>query len=437
MRLPNILYLHSHDTGRYIQPYGHAIPTPNIQRLAEQGVLFRQAFTAAPTCSPSRAALLAGMSPHSCGQYGLAHRGFLLRDTSQHIVHTLKNVGYTSALIGIQHIRRDAATIGYDHIVETDSRSADDVADAAAGYFRGKLQEPFFASIGTFETHRVFPEVPTDVEDRYTLPPAPLPDESETRRDMAAFKAGARQLDTGFGRVLDVLDESGLADNTLVICTTDHGIAFPRMKCNLTDHGAGVMLIMRGPGGFSGGRVCDALVSQIDLFPTICDLLEIDAPPWLEGRSIMPLIRGEVDEVNEEIFAEVNYHTAYEPMRAVRTGRWKYIRRFHDRDIPFLSNCDAGPSKEVMLERGWADRKIDQEELFDLTFDPNESANLADQPGYGKILEEMRSRLDTWMKRTNDPLLKGEVPAPSGAVISRPDDVDPQDVWNYTARPKG
>ncbi len=311
------------------------------------------------------------------------------------------------------------------------------MASAAVGYFDGKPREPFFVSVGAFETHRVFPEIPSDGQDTYSLPPAPLPDTPETRRDMAAFKASARQLDTGFGRVLEALDQSGLADNTLVICTTDHGIAFPRMKCNLTDHGTGVMLLIRGPGGFTGGRVCDGLVSQIDLFPTICDLLEIDPPPWLQGKSIMPLIRGEVNEVNEEIFAEVSYHCSYEPMRAVRTERWKYIRRFHDRGFPFLNNCDAGPSKEMMLGRGWADSELIREELFDLSFDPNEANNLASHPGYRDVLEQMRSRLEGWMKRTDDPLLKGEVPAPPGSIISRPGDVDPRDVWNYTARPEG
>src|SRR5207247_1678035 len=100
------------------------------------------------------------------------------------------------------------------------------------------------------------------------------------------------------------------------------------MKCHLTDRGIGVMLILRGPGVFSGGKVCDAMVSQIDLFPTLCDLLEIEKPAWLQGRSLLPLLHGEAEEVNDEIFAEVTYHAAYEPQRCVRTRRWKYIRRY-------------------------------------------------------------------------------------------------------------
>ena len=90
---PNILYIHSHDSGRYLQPYGHAVPAPNLQRLSDEGVLFRQAFNAAPTCSPSRASLLTGMCPHSNGMFGLAHRGFVLNNYKQHILHTLRPAG--------------------------------------------------------------------------------------------------------------------------------------------------------------------------------------------------------------------------------------------------------------------------------------------------------------------------------------------------------
>ncbi|MHC4248873.1 MAG: sulfatase-like hydrolase/transferase, partial [Planctomycetota bacterium] len=193
---------------------------------------------------------------------------------------------------------------------------------------RSAPEQPFFLTVGFVETHRKFPEPAPEDDPDHTLPPAPLPDAPETRRDFAAFKASARAYDTGVGVVLDALAESGLEGNTLVILTTDHGIAFPRMKCNLQDSGIGVLLVMRGPGGFAGGKASDALVSHVDVFPTLCDLLEIDPPGWLEGRSLMPLVRGGAaqvsEEVNDEIFSEVTYHAAYEPMRCVRTRRWKY-----------------------------------------------------------------------------------------------------------------
>jgi N-sulfoglucosamine sulfohydrolase len=426
MKYPHILYIHSHDTGRYVQPYGYAVPTPNLQRLAEQGILFRQAFCAAPTCSPSRAALLTGQCAHSSGMLGLAHRGFSLYDYGQHILHTLRGVGYHAALVGHQHIASDPAAIGYDS-VEAPNGPLERVVPAARAFLDHAPARPFFLSVGFFETHREFHEPGPREDARYCLPPAPLPDVPQTRQDMAAFKASAQVLDQAVGAVLDALDANGLAENTLVICTTDHGIAFPGMKCNLTDHGTGVMLIVRGPGGFVGGQVCDAMVSHVDLFPTICELLEIDRPVWLQGRSIWPLILGEEEEINDAIFAEVTYHAAYEPQRAVRTRRWKYIRRFEHRPGPVLPNCDDSPSKDVWLEHGWRERAPAREQLYDLVFDPNESHNLAGDPAMVEVLAEMRGRLERWMRATDDPLLRGPVPAPPGVQVNDPDGLSPRE----------
>lgn len=427
MSRPNILYLHSHDTGRYVQPYGYDVPTPYIQRFAEQGVVFRQAFNAAPTCSPSRAALLTGQSAHSAGMIGLAHRGFWLKDYRRHLVHTLRQAGYRSTLIGVQHVAPEPHMIGYDEVVDLPSREARHVAPAAVRFLQGRPQEPFFLSVGFAETHREYPSPEAPDDPRFCRPPAPLPDAPETRHDMAAFRTSARRLDAGMGAVLGALEAAGLAENTLVIMTTDHGLAFPLIKCNLTDHGLGVMLIMRGPGGFTGGRVLDGLVSHIDVFPTLCDLLGMARPAWLEGRSLMPLVRGEAREVNEEITAEVTYHAAYEPQRAVRTKRFKYIRRFGGRGTPVLPNCDDSPSKDLLLRNGWAARPVAAEQLYDLCFDPGEAHNLAGDPVMAEVLREMRGRLERWMERTADPLLAGPVPAPHGAQVNDPDGLSPRE----------
>lgn len=425
MTRPNVLYIHSHDTGRYVQPYGHAIATPDLQRLAEGGVLFRQAFCAAPTCSASRAALLTGQCPHSNGMLGLAHRGFSLNDYGHHLVHTLRAAGYVSALAGVQHIAnafdRPWEAIGYDvHLDDQDGPH-----ECARAFLDGRPQQPFFLSVGFHETHREYPAPAAADNPDYCLPPAPLPDTPQTRQDMACFKASARALDEKVGVVLDALTRNGLAENTLVICTTDHGIAFPRMKCTLTDAGIGVMLIVRGPAPFNEPKVVDGLVSHIDLFPTVCDLLGLDPPPWLEGVSLMPLVRGETTAARDEVFAEVTYHAAYEPQRCVRTARWKYIRRFDGRTAPVLSNCDDGPSKDLWLEHGWRDEPPHAEALFDLVFDPNETNNLADDARTQAVLAEMRDRLTRWMRATSDPLLDGPVPAPPGAVVTPADVTSP------------
>jgi N-sulfoglucosamine sulfohydrolase len=420
-RYPNILYLHSHDTGRYVQPYGHQVPTPNIQRLADQGILFRQAFSAAATCSGSRAALLTGQYPHVNGMTGLAHRGWSLHDTTRHLVHTLRDAGYHSALIGEQHVSADPAELGYDHVAELGTTRVHDVAPAARELLSDGLPEPFFLSVGFFETHREYFE-PSSVRDAlYSLPPAHLPDTPETRRDMASFKASARALDQGVGAVLEALDGSGRGAATLVILTTDHGLAVPGAKGTLYDRGLGVLLVMRGPGGFTGGTVSDALVSQVDLFPTMCELAGLDAPDWLHGRSLLPLVRGEAQQVNDEIFAEITYHAAYEPQRAIRTPRWKYIRRFDGPRGPVLANVDDSPTKEAMLERGWGDRAIPAEQLFDLAVDPGEGTSLVNDPALAPIRDDLRSRLEGWMADTADPLLDGPVTPPPGGRINRRD----------------
>ena len=418
---PNIVYMHSHDTGRYVQPYGYPVLTPNIQRLADQGILFRHAFCAAPTCSASRACLLTGQYGHTNGMMGLAHRGWSLNDYTHHIVHTLRERGYHSALIGEQHISKKPAVIGYDQVIKVETHHADQVAPAADRLMSGEIEEPFFLSVGFFETHREFLG-PSSVRDAlYALPPPNLPDAPETRRDMAAFRASARSLDQGVGEVLGSLEAYGLSERTLIVFTTDHGIPFPGAKATLYDRGLGVMLILRGPGGFSGGHVKDGLVSHIDVYPTLCELVGAEPPDFLQGKSLMPLVRGEADEVNDAIFAGSTWHAAYEPQRAVRTTRWKYIRRFDERTRPVLPNTDDGPSKDYLLRHGWGEREIPHEQLYDVVFDPAESRNLVGEEWAQPALEEMRGRLEEWLAETEDPLRHGPVEPPSGAEVNDPD----------------
>lgn len=425
---PNIIYLHSHDTGRYVQPYGFGVPTPNIQRLAEEGVLFRQAFCAAPTCSASRTALLTGQSPHSAGMTGLVNRGWQLNDYNQHLLHTLRGAGYHTVLGGLQHLHQERTHLGFDQIIAPPkSTMVAEVAPAAAAFLQNAPQQPFFLDVGFFETHRDFPQADPAAA-RYLRPPAPLPDTPDTRQDMADFVKMAGELDRGVGIILDALAAAGLAENTLVIQTTDHGLAFPAMKCNLTDHGIGVLLIMRGPGGFTGGQVYDAMISHIDLFPTLCEYLNVAPPSWLQGKSLLPVIRGEHDEINDAIFAEVTYHAAYEPQRAIRTQRHKYIRRYGERTKPVLPNCDDSLSKDLWLAAGWQEREVATEQLYDLRFDPNEMQNLAALPAYADTLQDLRQRLDQWMTTTADPLLNQQpAPAPPGTVVNDPDGLSPRE----------
>jgi arylsulfatase A-like enzyme len=427
MTPPNILYLHSHDTGRYAQPYGHQIPTPNIQMLADQGALFRQAFSAGPTCSGSRASLLTGQYPHSNGMMGLAHRGWRLNDYGQHIIHTLKNAGYRSELIGEQHVSEDLDMLGYDQVHRVDRSHVELVAPEAVRVLRERIPEPWFLSVGFFETHRSWFE-PTSMRDSlYSLPPANLPDTPAVREDVAAFKASARSLDQGVGRVLNALHAAGMVDNTLIVFTTDHGLAFPGAKGSLYDRGTGVMLMMRGPGGFLGGKVVDQQVSQIDLYPTICELAGIETPDFAQGCSLLPLMRGEAPQVRDAVFTELTYHAAYDPQRAIRTSRWKYIRHFDDYGKRVLPNIDDSPSKDVLLEAGWGERPVPGEELFDMVLDPEEGNNLAGDPAFEDVRAELAGRLERQMRESHDPLLDGPVAAPSGVRLNRQDQISAEE----------
>lgn len=436
----NILYIHTHDSGQFIQPYGHAISTPNLQQLAEEGVLFRQCYSCAPTCSPSRSALLTGMNPHAAGMLGLAHRGFSLRDPSQHLAHHLQKNGFETVLCGMQHLIEHGREqeLGYSMVLQSrDTRPdlsgiyldmAQDLSNAhtVANYLSQPKEQPFLLSFGMVCTHFPLPEPAEDINPDYVQPPPTLPDSPETRKDMAGYLTLARHADQCVGVVLDALEENNLTDDTLVIFTTDHGIAFPGMKCNLFDHGIGVSLILRFPEKQFSGQVVDSLVSHLDIYPTLCEMAGTEPPPWLEGNSLLPLIRGEAESIRSEIYGEVTYHAAYEPMRCIRTARYKYIRYFDDFENVVKPNIDDSRSKRFLMAHGLSDRRHNPAEmLFDLIFDPNERDNLADRESFLEIKNELAAHLHNWMVETDDPLLKGTVPLPERGFADAQEDLHP------------
>ena len=183
-------------------------------------------------------------------------------------------------------------------------------------------------------------------------------------------------------------------------------------------------MILHGPGVFSKPAVCDAMLSNVDLFPTLCEYLQIEKPAWLEGKSFLGVLEGRQKSIHDAVFSEVNFHAAYEPKRSVRTERYKYIRHFDGRRKAVLVNCDNGPSKTFWLQQGWQRQPLladtQGEELYDLVFDPAERTNLAANAGAQDILREMRGKLEEWMKRTDDPLLQGPIPVPPGVRTDDP-----------------
>ena len=437
--MKNVLYIHTHDSGRVLSPYGYKVPTPEMEKFAGEAAVFRNAYCAGPTCSPSRAAMLTGTYPHQTGMLGLAQRGFSM-DCSRHLVQFLGGNGYDTALCGIQHeagwyLDRGQATsaIGYgedltrghegyrqEDLVDWDKENALEVCR----WLRNRDREsgrPFFLSYGMYSTHRRFPDRPDpDIRADLALPPYPIPDTRETREDFAGYLASVKSADTCFGQVIRCLKAEGFWDNTIVLFTTDHGLASPFSKCTLFDSGIGVALMLHVPGDPAGGRVIDSLVSHVDVFPTLCDLLGLTKPDYLEGVSMVPLLTGETDTVREHIFAEINFHTSYEPARCVRTGRYKYIRYY---DTSYLkinrSNIDESLTKDYFMDHGLDEQKKDEEALYDLVYDPGERRNLAEKPEYEEVLLDMRSRLEDWQEKTDDAVRTGLMEVKTGWKVNR------------------
>lgn len=414
----NVIYIHTHDTGRFIEPYGYNVRTPNLFGLAREGTLFRQAFSAAPTCSPSRSSMLTGVYPHTAGMLGLTHRGFTLSDPGQHLANHLQNNGMETILCGVQHESKSVEDMGYGTYLgnDTDVNNANNVVK----YLENRNKDKnFFLSFGMTNTHRRFPRLTEkdNIDPNYVQPPFLIYDNPETRQDMARYIKSVQIMDECVGIVLDAVRRLKLEDETFIFFTTDHGIAFPGMKCTLYDSGIGVSLMVKFPGNKSKGRAVDSLVSQIDIYPTLCDFLDVPKPAWLEGNSLMPLLDQKTDSVRQEIYAEINYHAAYEPTRCVRTKRHKYIRFFDNHDQVVAVNVDDGPTKRFMLDNGYLQQRRSQEYLFDLYMDPAERINLVGNEGYKHIHTELAANLQNWMERTDDPLLKGLVPKPEGSRV--------------------
>lgn len=420
---PNILFLHAHNTGRFIEPYGHAVPTPNLMKLAREGALFRRAFSAAPSCSPSRAAFLTGQYPHCSGMLGLAHRGFALAQPDRHIARVLAGHGYETAHCGVEHVvphGKGTDAEAYAHALTRDnSARAADVAPAVCDWLRSKPSQPFFLNVGTTETHTPYPEpqpelFPAENPD-HCVPPRPFPDTPELRQMAAGFKRSARQMDDAVGDILRTLAQTGQDANTYVFAFTDHGLQWPLHIGNVGEHGNAAYCIAHGPEHFTGGKTLDEMVSLIDLFPTVCELTGTPAPDWLQGESLLPLVDGQAESLRDRLFLEQTFHAAYEPMRAVRTERHIFIKRFDGRDELVLPNTDDTPAKQDLIDHDWQAEPRHQEMLYDHYFDPDQQNNLIGRPDLASTEAELRDSLQDWMKSTDDPILSGPIALPRGA----------------------
>jgi arylsulfatase A-like enzyme len=418
---PNILFLICHDLGRHLGCYGRGIDTPNLNRLAAEGVRFTEYFCTAPQCSPSRASIMTGQYPHTNGVMGLQGKGWQLRDDAVTLPKALAAAGYETHLFGFQHEHPDSFALGYQYEAEGFHRGqgasyeARRVAPKLCAFLREKREKPFFVSAGVFEPHIPYIKGPTPLSAWRRVEPLPfLPDHPAVRQDTAELHQSVVELDRHMGTILDTLDETGLAESTLVIFTTDHGVDFPRAKCSLYDPGIATALLMRWDGVLPKNRAVSELLSNIDLMPTILELAGCPVPESVQGVGFRGLLAGGAYQPRDCIMAEHTYHSAYNPMRCLRTHRYKFIRNFE----PKPRNIDPNSYWQTCAGADYL-RPVfaappPERELYDLAADPHEQNNLIGRYGYKETGEALEARLLAWMAETGDPLLLGPVEVPHG-----------------------
>lgn len=434
---PNILLIHCHDLGQHLGCYGREVATPNLTTLADEGVLFENHFTTAPQCSPSRGSLWTGLPPHVNGLLGLEHSGWELHDSVTALPERLVAQGYETHLFGLQHVTDAPRGFGYTHLhpeagtssILTAERHhvnrAQSVADTVTDFLHDAPDTPFFASVGFFEAHRA------DMGDRYGFnedwydTPHPdevsrlpyLPDRYEIRQDIAAMNGMIRAVDDAVGRIDTALNEARLTDDTLVVFTTEHGIAFPRAKGSCFDPGIEAALIARYPGVFDGGDRYSELLSNVDVLPTILDLVAGEPPTDVAGRSFLPLVTDEEYEVRDQVFAEITWHDRYDPVRTIRTPEYKFIRSFWHRPPVYLPDDVFKSRAGRAVREEYHSGTRTYEKLYNLKSDPHEQDNLADDDAYADVKAGLNNCLVTRMEATDDPLLNGPVPPADYDII--------------------
>lgn len=395
------------DCGAYGHPH---IRTPNIDRLATEGIRFDQAFLTCSSCSPSRASILTGRYPHATGAAEL-HQPL---PGSQILFTTpLRRAGYFTMAAGKWHVG-NAVKSQFDVVREGGG-------DGAYGFWLPVLRErdksrPFFAWLATTDPHRDYAPGTIDPPHRESdvVVPPYLPDVPDTRRDLALYYDEIGRLDQWVGKVREELEEQGVWDNTVVVFMSDNGRPFPRCKTTVFDSGVRTPLIVRLPGNRHAGTVCKALVSSIDLAPTLTSMAGMDAPPSFQGVSMVPLFENPEAKIRDYVFSEHNWHDYRAFERAVRSERYLLIRNWVT-EVPRTPPADAVRSPTFQAMRRLRDAgKLPPEqmqcfvlptseiELYDTQADFHNLHDLADRPDIREIRRELESALEEWMEHTGD-----------------------------------
>jgi len=441
----NVLLLISDDHGiDQLGCYGNQkIKTPNLDQLAKQGVRYSNAFCVSASCSASRGVILSGLYPHQNGQFGHQHNWhhFSYHKWVQSIPLLLKQNGYRTGVIGKLHVA-PVDQLPFDFVVHgkeiMGNRDVMVMAEKANEFFNQNKNDSFFLLIGYSDPHRsaqgmsamknvenfsgfgndknytdIIPTIydPVDVH-----VPDFLPDTPEVREELADQYQSITRLDAGLGKVIEYLRSSGRYDQTLIIYISDNGIPFPGAKTTIYDSGVHLPMIINAPTIKNTGIVNNAMISFIDLMPTILDWTDSKGPEYeLPGRSFLPIIDQENAPGWDEVYQSHTFHeiTMYYPMRAVRTRQYKYINNlFPELEYPFATDLFISKTWQGILDRKsefMGKRKVRDyllrpaEELYDIIKDPVEAKNLANDPAFHDVLEKMRKKLRLMRDKTNDP----------------------------------
>ncbi|MBX3415642.1 MAG: sulfatase [Pirellulales bacterium] len=429
----NVVVIVADDLGLTLGCYGDPVArTPNIDRLAAQGTRFANAFCTTASCSPSRSVILTGLHNHANGQYGLAHAAhhFRTREELTSLPRLLSAAGYRTCSIGKVHVEPEAVyrfdTYANEGI--QGGRNPVRMAENARDLIESDDERPFFLYFCPTDPHRAkqgfandtpHPGVSAEKFDPAKISvPGFLPDEPEVREELAEYYESVARVDQGVGRLLEVLEQTGHADDTLVLFLSDNGMPWPGAKTTLYEPGMHLPLIVRDPAQKKRGVVTRALVSWTDLTPTILDYAGAEGPKYpLHGRSFRPVLDQEEPAGWDEVFGSHTFHevTMYYPMRVLRTPRYKCLLNLaHTLPFPFASDLYGSPTWQGVLARG--DQKYGRRlvadyvmrprlELYDLESDPGELENLAERPEHQQTLAQLTGRLRQWQESTRDPWL--------------------------------
>jgi len=418
---PNIILFITHDQGQFLGCYDtpqtpNSLRTPNLDKLAKDGIRFTNYFCTAPQCSPSRGSIQTSLYPHQNGLMGLVNLGWTLPPHNKTMPMYLRENGYTTHLLGLQHESIDVKTLGYDTVSKRMKDYKYDTKVMLSEYRKffeehKDDEKPFFANLGVIEIHRPFEVWSEPVDAKTVIVPPFLPENDKVREDLSLYYGIINPVDETIGKILEILDSTGLRENTLFIYTTDHGSPFPRAKCTLYDPGIKTLLIMNCPNNvfLTGGKVLEQMISNIDLMPTLLDFIGAKIPENIEGKSFLPVLKDTNLPFRREIFTEKTYHDIYDPMRSVRTREFKYIRNFEPSQYLYEMPIDIERSLSGQDLKDKIKTKRTKEEFYDLKEDPLELNNLAYNLSYNDVLLELRQNLNNWMEKTDDPLLKGKI----------------------------